>query len=432
MRAMGLGKGGNLSQTAPFSFDFTPLSRPISHGFSTFPGMQGGGGGGAARTVKRPRQQPAQPPIRQLLGAADAQTAHPATSSTAPVHQRLGSATAETTPAGAPAAATDRTQRPDATCEGKNGWTVQGPVKKQQPDGMSHGGGGGATSGRPFRRDTSLMGSGPPSPSHTCIVCVWGGGGGAHASVCHRGGSRAVLKEPHFFCEGPPLRTATNRQPPPATNRHQLAAATRHQPPPTGSRHLPPTATNRQPPPGTNRHQPAAATRHQPPPTGSPPTRTTATTAPTRTNRTARHPAPTADRPTPATNNRALPRQPPPPPDCPRCIPHAPLDAGRRVNHPPPRPPPPLGTCFNFHSGRGGGLPPDPLPPSPSAQVHPKTWVLGTFFSHGKKFSAPAIHCADNAPCVLHLPCYPDYHAPTLVVSVFQLPGPTVAPQRCN
>ena len=59
--------------------------------------------------------------IRQLLGAAEAQTAHHATFSTAPTHQRLGSANAETTPAGAPAAAADRTQRPDATCEGKNG-----------------------------------------------------------------------------------------------------------------------------------------------------------------------------------------------------------------------------------------------------------------------------------------------------------------------
>ena len=75
----------------------------------------------AAKTVKRPPQQPAQPPIRQLLGAADAQTAHPATTSTAPAHQRRGSANAETTPAGAPAAAADRPQRPDATCEGKNG-----------------------------------------------------------------------------------------------------------------------------------------------------------------------------------------------------------------------------------------------------------------------------------------------------------------------
>ena len=59
--------------------------------------------------------------IRQLLGAADAQTAHHATFSTAPTHQLLGSANAETTPARAPATAADRKQRPDATCEGKNG-----------------------------------------------------------------------------------------------------------------------------------------------------------------------------------------------------------------------------------------------------------------------------------------------------------------------
>ena len=59
--------------------------------------------------------------IRQLLGAADAQTAHHATFSTAPTHQLLGSTNAETTPARALAAAGDRKQRPDATCEGKNG-----------------------------------------------------------------------------------------------------------------------------------------------------------------------------------------------------------------------------------------------------------------------------------------------------------------------
>ena len=57
-------------------------------------------------------------PIRQLLGDANVQTAHPATSSTAPAHQPLGSANAETTPAGAPAAAADRKQRPNTTCEG--------------------------------------------------------------------------------------------------------------------------------------------------------------------------------------------------------------------------------------------------------------------------------------------------------------------------
>ena len=79
------------------------------------------GGVWTAKTVKGPPQQRAQPPIRQLLGAAGAQTAHPATFSTAPAHRPLGSANAEMTPAGAPAAAADRTQRPDATCEGKDG-----------------------------------------------------------------------------------------------------------------------------------------------------------------------------------------------------------------------------------------------------------------------------------------------------------------------
>ena len=46
-------------------------------------------------------------PVRQLLGAPDAQMTHIATSSTAPAHQPLGSVNAETTPAGAPAAAAD-------------------------------------------------------------------------------------------------------------------------------------------------------------------------------------------------------------------------------------------------------------------------------------------------------------------------------------
>ena len=59
--------------------------------------------------------------IRQLLGAADVQTAHHATFSTAPTHQLLRSANPETTPARAPAAAAGRKLQPDATCEGKNG-----------------------------------------------------------------------------------------------------------------------------------------------------------------------------------------------------------------------------------------------------------------------------------------------------------------------
>ena len=77
--------------------------------------------------------------IRQLLGAADAQMAHHATSSIGLAHQLLGSARA-------PAAAADRKQQPDTTCGNmrREEWvTVQGPAKKQQPDEMSHRGLGG-------------------------------------------------------------------------------------------------------------------------------------------------------------------------------------------------------------------------------------------------------------------------------------------------
>ena len=59
---------------------------------------QGDGGGATTSTSS----------IRQLLGAADTQTAHHAASSTVPTRQLLGSANAETTPARAPATAADR------------------------------------------------------------------------------------------------------------------------------------------------------------------------------------------------------------------------------------------------------------------------------------------------------------------------------------
>ena len=74
-----------------------------------------------AKTVKRPRQQPAHPQYANYWAPLTRKRHSHATSSTAPTHQLLGSANAETTPARAPAAAADRTQRPDATCEGKNG-----------------------------------------------------------------------------------------------------------------------------------------------------------------------------------------------------------------------------------------------------------------------------------------------------------------------
>ena len=81
--------------------------------------------------------------IRQLLGAAHAQTAHPATSSTAPAHQTTGlrergnDTSNSTGRSGQQNAATRRNMRRDERV------TVQGPVKEQQPDGMSHRGGGG-------------------------------------------------------------------------------------------------------------------------------------------------------------------------------------------------------------------------------------------------------------------------------------------------
>ena len=74
--------------------------------YGSFAGVQRAGGGGGAE--------------RSCVGSDNRQTT-PATTSTAPVHQRLGSASAETTAAGAQAVASDRTQHPDAACEGKNG-----------------------------------------------------------------------------------------------------------------------------------------------------------------------------------------------------------------------------------------------------------------------------------------------------------------------
>ena len=80
------------------------------------------------------------------MGAADAQTAHPATSSTAPAHQTTGlrergNDTSRSTSSGRQKAATRRNMRREERV------TVQGPVKKQQPDGMSRRGGGGVLVG---------------------------------------------------------------------------------------------------------------------------------------------------------------------------------------------------------------------------------------------------------------------------------------------
>ena len=122
----------DLPHHSPTTFEHNPgMDRPLFGAISNKGGMSvtgtpwpmdpnvcGGGGGKISQTIPTTTNTT---PIRQLLGAANAQTAHPATSSTAPAHQPRGSVNAETTPAGAPAAAADRKQRPDATCEGKNG-----------------------------------------------------------------------------------------------------------------------------------------------------------------------------------------------------------------------------------------------------------------------------------------------------------------------
>ena len=81
--------------------------------------------------------------IHQLLGAADAQTAHHATFSTAPtpttgLRERGNDTSKSTGRRGRQKAATRRNVRREERV------TVQGPVKEQQPDGMSHRGGLGA------------------------------------------------------------------------------------------------------------------------------------------------------------------------------------------------------------------------------------------------------------------------------------------------
>ena len=94
---------------------------------------------GTAKTVKRPPQ----PPIRQLLGAADVQTAsrhiqHSPGTPTTGLRERGNDTRRSTGRSGRQNAAPRRNMRRDERV------TVQGPGKKQQPNGMSHGGGGGA------------------------------------------------------------------------------------------------------------------------------------------------------------------------------------------------------------------------------------------------------------------------------------------------
>ena len=105
-----------------------------------------GGGGvdlctevcGQQKQSNDPGNNQAQPSIRQLLGAADAQTAHPRhiqhspNTPTTGLCERGNDTSKSTGRSGRQKAATRRNMRREDRV------TVQGPVKEQQPDGMSH------------------------------------------------------------------------------------------------------------------------------------------------------------------------------------------------------------------------------------------------------------------------------------------------------
>ena len=151
---------------------------------------RGGGGGG----------QPAQPPIHQLLGAADAQTAHhihiqhsPITPTTG-LRERGNDTSRSTGRSGRQNAATRRNMRSEERV------TVQGPVKKQQPDGMSHG--GGASVGLPKGISLCTFPHAPSPLTHSpaaclavgehrqCVPHAAVGGQASCAEVCHRQSAR--------------------------------------------------------------------------------------------------------------------------------------------------------------------------------------------------------------------------------------------------
>ena len=122
------GGGGGQGTWASQKHSETGYGRPVDRGVWT------------AKTVKRPPPTTSTSSIRQLLGAADAQTAHhchiqhsPNTPSTG--LRECGNDTSRSTGrSGRQNAATRRNMRREDRV------TVQGPVKEQQPDGTSHGG----------------------------------------------------------------------------------------------------------------------------------------------------------------------------------------------------------------------------------------------------------------------------------------------------
>ena len=153
--------------------------------------------------------------------------------------------------------------------------TVQGPVKEQQPDGMSHTGYESTTPHLTTPLLTVILApiKRPPGKtnhhSEASGVC-WQQSpritGLVLATFCTCKRSRVLWAVCYGRPQGTTYRqppTATNRQPPMATNRYPRIA-TNHQPPPTANHQPPPTA-NRQPPPTANRQWPLTANRQSPP-----------------------------------------------------------------------------------------------------------------------------------------------------------------------
>ena len=131
-------------------------------------GRPEGGGGAWAKTVKRPPQQPAQPRYANY-GAPLTHVRHiphsPGTPTTG-LRERGNDTSKSTGRSSRQNAAPRRSTRSEERV------TVQGPVKKQQPDGMSHGGGGGALeNGVGSPPSPSIQLSPPPPPSQIVLCC---------------------------------------------------------------------------------------------------------------------------------------------------------------------------------------------------------------------------------------------------------------------
>ena len=110
------------------------------------------GGVWTAKTVKQPPQQPAQPHYANYWAPLTRKRhiQHSPGAPTTGLHERGDDTGRSTGCSGRQKAATQRNMRREERV------TVQGPVKKQQPDGMSHRGGGGGWTHPPI----------PPRPTH--------------------------------------------------------------------------------------------------------------------------------------------------------------------------------------------------------------------------------------------------------------------------